>query len=142
MADSIENNEVKHRGVKPAVGQDSIRVYNRIPDSLTQIQETGFALNGNSTIYTVPSLKTFYLLNVDYSISNYTEGAGLGYVYIYDSTPTVIYRVAYLKFISSGIFAGHPHYNQPLELSAGSYIYIYSDSLNLFVSCSVHGYER
>ena len=142
MAFTIENNEVNHVGVKPAVDQDSIRTYPKIMDGHTPIIKNGYYNNSNGNIHTVTAGKKLQLISLNITAYNVGAGAGIIGVSLRDTVPTSLF---FFDYISMPVNSFHSSIYQPaipMQIPAGYTIYGTSNLAGLILIASIYGYEE
>jgi len=140
MAETIEHNEIRHVGVKPAVDQDSIRMYSKMPDFATEVTAIDNVALGTNDWYTVPAGKTLYLTTFVLSASNTLGGITDGYSMIRTSAPA-----DYFCFFSGVmprtfiLLQSYP-FNPPLPIPENYYFRHYSNHGQLLIYGSLYGF--
>lgn len=140
MAGAIEYNEAKHVGVKPAVDQDSIRIYSRIPEWGNEVVATGVANNSTVTVYTVAAGKTLYLTHANVDLTNNSGAVTFSATYISTGGGGVYFRLAN-AYLPAGNSKGKVLiFNPPMEVPATYYFVLASGVLNAPSYLSIHGF--
>ena len=140
MADAIEYNEVNHVGIKPAVDQDSIRVYPRRIALSTQIFNFNEADNATVVLYTVPTGKTAFINNVVYYAYNTSGGVGFCYFGVFNATPTLVSILGLTYFTGDGSEQQSTNFNVPFEIPANYTFKLISGAANVKVGATIYGY--
>lgn len=140
MVDAIEYNEANIIGVRPAVNQDSIRVYNKIPDTATEFTLNTSVDNATSTIYTVPASTTLYLCNFHVHARNLTAAFVNCYLILYDSVGAVKYNLVVNVIQTNDAKSIISNFYTPLSCVAGDYFVGRSYAVNMTLFISLHGY--
>jgi hypothetical protein len=109
------------------------------PDTFDEFFGNNFAVNANVTVYTAPSDKIAYITDIGFSIVFQVAGSGTAFIIIYNADAVEVnkYRL-YTSFnVPISQILG---FYYPIKLSPGWKIVISSNSVNMLIALTVHGY--
>lgn len=140
MAASIENNELKTIGVKPALDQGSIRTYPRRFSDYTQVNAFNYANNTDVPVYTVPTGKTLYLVSFNASFDNEAGAARIGYTRILTGAAAIWWLLSFSSLTNTGSDNHGFSFSVPLEVPAGYVFAAFSGGADAVQYLSISGY--
>lgn len=141
MTGYTENDLLRSRGVYPAVGMESIRAYNRIPDNATQVVETGATSADGIVMYTVEAGKILYLSQAVVIVRNKADSLVNVYCRIRSVGDDTIYLLTTDTIPANTSTNRSYSWPIPFELPEGCYFYIGTTDGDCAMFVSLHGYK-